>query len=195
MGGTCVIDSTLGRDGVVHRGARCSVWCSASATGRRSPRAEAVAANLAGTTIEWSLSDDIEQIMWEKLIFLARAGRGDLCCCRAICAKSSAPRRSRGNGAGACRQRRDCGARRASAERVGAGLRQNPIDQSGRPVERLDAARYGERRRGRVEANHVVGWMLERARRHGVADALLSLAFTHLKSFEARRDANRLPNS
>ena len=46
---------------------------------------------------------------------------------------------------------------------------------------------------GHVEADHIVGWMLERARRHGVDDTLLSLAFTHLKAYEARRDANRLP--
>ena len=45
---------------------------------------------------------------------------------------------------------------------------------------------------GRIEVDHVVGWMLDRARRHGVDDMLLSLAFTHLKAFEARRDANRL---
>jgi 2-dehydropantoate 2-reductase len=45
---------------------------------------------------------------------------------------------------------------------------------------------------GRTEADHIVGWMLERARRHGVDDTLLSLAYTHLKAYEARRDAGRL---
>ena len=33
---------------------------------------------------------------------------------------------------------------------------------------------------GSVEADHIVGWMLERARRHGVDDAILSAAYTHL---------------
>jgi 2-dehydropantoate 2-reductase len=46
---------------------------------------------------------------------------------------------------------------------------------------------------GRVEVDHIVGWMLDRARRHGVDDTLLSVAFTHLKAFEARREADRLP--
>jgi len=45
----------------------------------------------------------------------------------------------------------------------------------------------------RVEADHIIGWMLDRARRHGVDDVLHSLAFTHLEAFKARRDANRLP--
>ena len=46
---------------------------------------------------------------------------------------------------------------------------------------------------GRVEADHIVGWMLDRARAHGVDDTILSLAYTHLKAYEARRDVKRLP--
>ena len=71
MGGTCMIDSTLGRDGVVHHGGTLQRLVFGERDGRRSPRAEAVAAVLAGTTVDWSLSDDIEQILWDKLVFLA----------------------------------------------------------------------------------------------------------------------------
>jgi 2-dehydropantoate 2-reductase len=46
---------------------------------------------------------------------------------------------------------------------------------------------------GQVEADHIVGWMLERARRHGIDDTILSLAYTHLKAYERRREAKRLP--
>ena len=45
---------------------------------------------------------------------------------------------------------------------------------------------------GQVEADHIVGWMLERARRHGIDDAILSAAYTHLKAYERRREAKRL---
>jgi 2-dehydropantoate 2-reductase len=48
---------------------------------------------------------------------------------------------------------------------------------------------------GQVEADHIVGWMLERARRHGVDDTVLAMAYTHLKAYEARRDAGRLPKA
>jgi len=44
-----------------------------------------------------------------------------------------------------------------------------------------------------VESDHIVGWMLEQARAHGLDDTILSLAYTHLKSYEARRAAGRLP--
>jgi 2-dehydropantoate 2-reductase len=40
---------------------------------------------------------------------------------------------------------------------------------------------------GPVEADHVIGWMLEQARTHGADDTILSLAYTHLKTYEARR--------
>ena len=71
MGGTCSIDSTLGRDGVVRHGGTLQRLVFGERDGRRSPRAEAVAAVLAGTTLDWSLSDDIEQELWDKLVFLA----------------------------------------------------------------------------------------------------------------------------
>jgi 2-dehydropantoate 2-reductase len=44
---------------------------------------------------------------------------------------------------------------------------------------------------GRVESDHIIGWMLERARTHGVDDTMLSLAYTHLKAYEARRASAR----
>jgi 2-dehydropantoate 2-reductase len=43
-----------------------------------------------------------------------------------------------------------------------------------------------------VEVDHIVGWMLDRARVHGVDDTILSLAYTHLKTYERRRAEGRL---
>ncbi len=40
---------------------------------------------------------------------------------------------------------------------------------------------------GPVEADHIVGFMLQRARAHGVDDGILAAAFAHLKVYEARR--------
>jgi 2-dehydropantoate 2-reductase len=46
-----------------------------------------------------------------------------------------------------------------------------------------------------VEADHIVGWMLDKARTHGVDDTILSLADTHLKTYERRRADGRLARS
>ncbi len=45
---------------------------------------------------------------------------------------------------------------------------------------------------GRIEADHILGFMLEAARRAGVEDALHETAYIHAKAFENRRDAGRL---
>jgi 2-dehydropantoate 2-reductase len=191
MGGTCMIDSTLGRDGVVRHGGTLQRLVFGERDGRHSPRAEAIAAVLAGSTVDWSLSDDIEQILWEKLVFLA-ALASLTCLFRANVREIiSAP-------GGREAMERAVAANAEIAAREGhppsaSGLdfaRTRLTDPSGPwSASMLRDLENG----GRVEADHIVGWMLERARRHGVDDTLLSLAFTHLKAFEARRDANRLP--
>jgi 2-dehydropantoate 2-reductase len=191
MGGTCMIDSILGRDGVVHHGGTLQRLVFGERDGRRSPRAQAVADVLAGTTIDSSLSDDIEQVMWDKLVFLA-ALAAVTCLCRANV------REIIGAPGGREAMERALAANAEIATREGhppsaSGLdfaRTRLTDPSGPwSASMLRDMESG----GRVEADHIIGWMLERARRHAVDDTLLSLAYTHLKAFEARRDANRLP--
>ena len=48
---------------------------------------------------------------------------------------------------------------------------------------------------GRIEADHLLGFLLEAARRHGLPSALHEAAFLHAKAYEQRRDAKRLPAS
>jgi 2-dehydropantoate 2-reductase len=48
---------------------------------------------------------------------------------------------------------------------------------------------------GRVESEQIVGFMLRKAREYGVDDQVLSIAYTHLTAYEARRDAGRLPHA
>jgi 2-dehydropantoate 2-reductase len=47
-------------------------------------------------------------------------------------------------------------------------------------------------RGGRTEGDHIVGFMLDRARAAGIEAPLLLMAQTHLKAYEARRAAGRL---
>ena len=46
---------------------------------------------------------------------------------------------------------------------------------------------------GRIEADHILGFLLEAAQRHGLPSSLHEAAFLHAKAFEQRRDAKRLP--
>lgn len=46
---------------------------------------------------------------------------------------------------------------------------------------------------GRTEAEHIIGWLADAARRAGVDPALHDLALLHARAFDARRAAGRLP--
>lgn len=199
MGGTCMIDATLGSDGVVHHGGTLQrlvfgergLRLRSGRAGRRSPRAEAVAAVLAGTTIDWSLSDDIEQILWDKLVFLASLAS-------VTCLFRANVREIMSVPGGREAMERALSANAEIAAREGHPLNASALDFARTrltdPTGPWSASMLRDLEKGgHVEADHIVGWMLDRARRHGVDDTLLSLAFTHLKAYEARRDANRLP--
>ena len=43
---------------------------------------------------------------------------------------------------------------------------------------------------GPIEADHIVGFMLEKARAHGVDEGTLAVAYAHLKAYEVRRGRN-----
>lgn len=47
-------------------------------------------------------------------------------------------------------------------------------------------------RKGPVEADHILGFMLQKAQTHGLDDTLHKMAFVHLKSYEERRAAGRV---
>ena len=42
-------------------------------------------------------------------------------------------------------------------------------------------------RGGPVEADHIVGFMLGKAREHGIDDTLYRIAYTHLAAYQQRR--------
>jgi 2-dehydropantoate 2-reductase len=48
---------------------------------------------------------------------------------------------------------------------------------------------------GRIEGDHILGFMLEVARRGAIDDALHETAYLHAKAYENRRDAKRLPGA
>jgi 2-dehydropantoate 2-reductase len=48
---------------------------------------------------------------------------------------------------------------------------------------------------GRIEADHILGFMLEKCRQADLPDTLHLAAYTHVKAYEQRRDAGRLPRT
>ncbi len=193
MGGVAQINVTLRRDGVVHHMDKLARIVFGERDGKPSARSQALADAFAKTGVEWKLSPDIEQEMWEKVVFLS-ALAATTCLFRGNVGEIV------GSPGGREAMERVLASNVAVATAEGHAPRPASIDfartrltdpkgtWSASMMRDLEAG-------GKVEGDHIVGWMLELARKHGIDDTILSLAYTHLKTYEARKRAGRLPGA
>ena len=184
FGGQCLISTTLDGDGRILHLNDTHVLSFGEQAGAPSPRGEAVAAALSGAGFDARLSDAILQEMWEKWAFIAtgagitclmRASFGDIVaagaaefttgmydeCCAIAAANGFAPR--------ATAMARS----RAMITAPGSSMAASML----RDIER-DAP---------IEADHIVGDLLQRGKGDGGDHPLLRIALAHLKVYEARR--------
>jgi 2-dehydropantoate 2-reductase len=184
LGGLCVISSTLDADGrVLHlNDAHRLAFGELDKPG--STRAGAIAATLAGAGFDSRLSDAILQEMWEKWVFLATAA-GITCLMRAafgdIVAAGGADLTS-ALFAECC----------AIATTQGFAPSESTIKFSrgafNAPGSTIMASMLRDIERGApTEADHVIGDLISRAAAPLPDTALLRIAYTHLKAYEARR--------
>ena len=190
MGGTCQINAMLKKDGTVMHGDPLQRLIFGERDKSRSPRAQGFADELAKSKIDWKLSDDIEQDMWEKVVFLS-ALAATTCLFRANVREIMAAK------GGPEAMERVLAANIELATREGHAPRPQAIEAARKRLTDREGLWSASMLRdmeggGSVEADHIVGWMLERARKHGIDDTVLSLAYTHLKAYEQRRAANRI---
>lgn len=192
IGGTCQINVALREDGVVVHDGKVHRLTFGERDGAKSARTEAFAALLAKTKFDHVLSDNIQQELWNKLVFLA-ALAATCCLFRGNVAEiNSAP-------GGTAVMERAIATNLAIAAREGYPLTDKVADFArARLVDRTggwSASMLRDMETGKpTEGDHIVGFMLEKARAHGLDDSVLSLALTHLKTYDARRAARRLPS-
>jgi len=185
MGGVAQINATLKRDGTVAHMDSLARIVFGERDGKVTPRAQALADAFAKTKVHCMLSTDIEQEMWEKVVFLSALAAAT-CLFRANVGEiMAAP-------GGREAMDRVITANIELATREGHPPRPQAIEFARKrlmdPNGNWSASMMRDMEAGNpVEADHIVGWMLERARKHGVDDAVLSMAYTHLKAYEARR--------
>jgi len=191
LGGTAHINVTLRPDGTVVHGDSLQNMLFGERDRAKSPRVLALDEATKRAGIGGGLSEDIEQDLWEKVVFLS-ALAATTCLFRGNVSEIV------GSPGGKEAMRQALAANAAIATAEGRAPRPSAL---GRFNERLtdpeglwSASMLRDLEAGgQVEADHIVGWMLERARRHGVDDTILSIAYTHLKTYERRRVAGRLP--
>jgi 2-dehydropantoate 2-reductase len=191
MGGTCQIAATLTKEGVV----KSLIAAHAINWGPRETSQQGLANALgdafAKTIVDWKVSDNTMQDMWEKVAFLSTLA-GMTCLMRASVGEILA------TADGRALMKRHLDSCVAVAARSGYPPRapileryESVMNSTGSP---LTASMLRDLESGGpVEADHVVGFMLGKAREFGIDDTMLSVAYTHLKAYENRRAGNRLP--
>jgi 2-dehydropantoate 2-reductase len=189
LGGIAKIGITLRPDGLIEH---LNDWCSITfgeQDGRMSPRVLALKAAFDKTSVKAAAVPDIDQQMWEKLVHLSSLA-AMTCLMRANVGEIARTP----DGVGLMHT---ILARNAEiATRAGFPPPPHFVEQF-RTLFADPAATYAAsmlrdiERRGPVEADHIVGFMLTLARRYGIDDTLHTIAFTHLKAYELRRASGR----
>ena len=192
LGGMAQIAITLQPDGLVKHLNDWNTITFGEHNAASSPRVEALKAAFDKTSGKANAVavPDIIQKMWEKLVMLStlasmttlmRANVGEI---------ARTP-----DGSGLTLAFLDRNAQIAAAE--GHPMPEEFIERFGKVFtdtgSQMAASMLRDlERKGPAESDHIVGFMLEKARTHGIDDTLHRISFTHLKAYEQRRAADRL---
>ena len=190
LGGTAQINVQLMANGVVNHLEPLNRIVFGERDGSKSPRTLAFAAELAKTTIDFNHSADILQDLWEKVMFLS-------CLAATTCLFRANVSEIMATHDGKAIVERCLAANVAIATKEGKPPREKALaayrNRLTDPAGHGAASMLRDLESGKpVEADHIVGFMLALARKHGIDDAVLAIAYTHLKAYEARRAAGRL---
>ena len=192
LGGLAKIQATLAPDGTVRHLNEWRWLTFGELDGAMSPRVQALA-GLAGRArgVIAEAVPDILFRMWEKLVHLGTSAIGTVL----MRANTGEIARSPG---GAAFMHRVLERNAAIAAAHGHPMRPEYIEEfrtlfadprgqySTSMLRDLEAG-------GRIESDHILGFLLEAARRAGVPAELHEAAYIHAKAYEQRRDAGRLP--
>lgn len=192
LGGHCFISTYLDpHDAIQHLG-DLHVLFFGERDGSLTPRIEAVQSLMAGTRFESRLSRSILQEMWDKWVFIA-AGASVTCLMRTNIGDIV----SAGGAEIASSLLDECNAiARAEGYEPSRELTERSRSRLTAEGSDFTASMFRDiERRAPIEADHLVGDMLRRGREHGIATPLLRIAYTHLKSYEARRAREQATSS
>ncbi len=190
FGGLCAIVSTMKKDGtIVHMGPLHRIVIGARSEGDAIQRCAAFADALVQSNVEVENSTRIDQDLWEKVVFLSAAA-GLTCLFRANIGEIMAA----AGGPEAVDLFLKTNMEIAAHE--GFPLRPAAVEFCNvrlKTPSALTASMLRDIEGGNaVESDHVVGFMLNLARQHGLNDTIHSIAYTHLKAYENRRAAGRV---
>jgi len=189
MGGVAYIASMLSPEGVIlHLNDLHRVVFGPRAASQK-PVCDALAGAMQGVKFEWKQLDNVEQAMWDKWVLLAtlagitclmRAAVGDIVATGsgeklilALLAECASVAKAEGY---------------ATPDAVMANYR-GMLTQKGSTftASMLRDVESG----GQAEGDHILGALLAKARKHGIAAPVLEAAATHLEAYAARKEREK----
>ncbi len=187
LGGSCAIAATLAPDGAIrHMSELCSITYG-ERDGSRSARIEAVDALMRGLKFQARLSEVILQEMWEKWVFLATLAGATTLMRAAVGDIVAAP----GGAAFIAALHTECTAVAAASGFAPRGVvAERARAQLTAPGSTFTASMLRDiENGGRIEADHVIGDLIDRGRRLApeAAFPMLEQVYAGLKAYEARR--------
>lgn len=185
LGGLCAISATLGPDGGIFHLNDQAMLAFGEQDGSVSPRVEALKAVMEKAQFKSLASATIIQEMWEKWVFLSTLASAT-CSMRANVGEIMAATGGEAYMLGLYEEVRSVAAAAGHAQRPEPFAQAKGIITA--PKSTLAASMQRDLEKGGpIEADHVIGDLLSRGAAAGLRLPLLSLAYTHLKAYEARR--------
>lgn len=183
LGGECFIGVTLNQNREIVHLNEFHELAYGERDGSRSGRVEAIAAAMAKARFNARLSTTIVQEMWEKWVFIASAAI--TCLMRASVGDIQAA----GGADLASELFEECAAI-AAAE--GYTPRSDAMERNRKTLTAAGSALTSSmfrdmEQRLPIEADHIVGDLLRRGLRHGIATPVMRVLHLHLKAYEERR--------
>jgi 2-dehydropantoate 2-reductase len=188
LGGLCQINATLGPEGeVVHLGKHANIVFGERAGAPRSERCVALEQALAGGEYASRLSEDIHQDIWEKYVMLTTLAAAT-CMMRGSVGQIASTDDGIGILLSLLKETQAVAAASGYAVRPEAdAAAQKLMTDRTQP---MTASMFRDLRQGLpVEADHIVGDMIHRARALGVDATYLRVAYAHLQVYQAQRAA------
>ncbi len=192
LGGIAKIQATLAPDGTVRHLNDWRYLTFGEMDGRMSPRVEALAEAAAGAKgVVAAAVPDIAFRMWEKLVHL---GTSAVC---TVLMRANVGEIVRSPGGAALLRRvleRNAAIAAANGHPMRGGFMEEYRAVFSDPASAYSASVLRDLEAGgRIEGDHILGFLLDAARRAGVPEELHEAAHVHAKAYEQRRDAGRLP--
>lgn len=185
MGGTCAISVTLAADGTIRHLDKFERIAFGPRDPAQAAAADALAAAFARTAVQHERTDAIMTAMWEKACFLSVVAAAT-CLYRATLGEVARTPVARA----AVLQALDVNVR--AARHAGAAPRDSWRSWAEGLLTNEQSTMTSSMKRdlesgARVEADHVIGWMADRAREAGLDPVLLAHAHAMLTMYDARR--------